>query len=132
MEHIPQAERQVWVRVPLECPHVEGVQVEEESEQAQLAPELEVQLGMDNYKTISLCTMTTRGQAGVGSPGGEGLCRHAEAREHFHRATLSRLALITKVKDRGEDEGHIDLLRSGGNMCRRESSCRALQTWSPP
>lgn len=40
-----------------------------------------------------------------------------EAREHFRRAVLSRLALITKVKESGAKKFRIiiDLLRSGGN-----------------
>ena len=107
-EHLP-----VWAitGAPLgmnsEIPGSGGIfhPVEEESEQAQLAPELEVQLGMDNYKTISLCTMTTRGQEldRLVARGFAVYLTKAEAREHFHRATLSRLALI----HRGEEaEGH--------------------------
>jgi len=40
-----------------------------------------------------------------------------EARQNFYRATLSRLALITKIKDSGAKKLRviIDLLRSGGN-----------------
>lgn len=40
-----------------------------------------------------------------------------EARQHFHRAILSKLALITKAKDSGVKKLRIiiDLLRSGGN-----------------
>eukprot|EP00435_Cladocopium_sp_Y103_P048773 s2029_g14.t1 len=44
-----------------------------------------------------------------------------EAREHFPQATLSKLALITKVKESGERKLRliIDLLRSGGNARAR-------------
>ena len=75
---------------------------EEESEQAQLAPELEVQLGMGNYKSMQddaegarqeLDRLVSRGFAAYLTKG--------EARQHFHRAILSKLALITKVKDSG-------------------------------
>ena len=96
--------------------------VGEESEQAQLAPELEVQLGMDNYKSMQddpegarqeLDRLVERGFAVY--------LTKAEAREHFHRATLSRLALITKIKDTGVKKLRIiiDLLRSGGNARSR-------------
>ena len=92
--------------------------MEEESEQAQLAPELEVQLGLGNYKSMmedpegarqELDRLVSRGFA-------EYLTKD-EAREHFRRAILSRLALITKVKESGAKKFRIiiDLLRSGGN-----------------
>ena len=91
---------------------------EEESEQAQLAPELEVQLGMGNYKSMQddaegarqeLDRLVSRGFAAYLTKG--------EARQHFHRAILSKLALITKAKDSGVKKLRIiiDLLRSGGN-----------------
>lgn len=56
-----------------------------------------------------------------------------EAREHFHRAILSCLALITKVKDSGPKKFRIiiDLLRSGAMMvrgCLKGSYCQEFQT----
>ena len=92
--------------------------VGDESEQAQLAPELEVQLGMGNYKSMQddvegaqqeLDRLVSRGFAVY--------LTKEEAKQNFHRAIMSRLALITKVKDTGVKKHRIisDLLRSGGN-----------------
>ena len=95
---------------------------DEESEQAQEAPELEVQLGMGNYKSMQddyegarqeLDRLVARGFAAY--------LTKDEARQNFHRATMSRLALITKVKESGAKKLRviIDLLRSGGNSRAR-------------
>ena len=92
--------------------------VGDESEQSQLAPELEVQLGMGNYKSMQddvegaqqeLDRLVSRGFAVY--------LTKEEAKQNFHRAIMSRLALITKVKDTGVKKHRIisDLLRSGGN-----------------
>ena len=96
--------------------------LDEESEQAQEAPELEVQLGMGNYKSMQddyegarqeLDRLVARGFAAY--------LTKDEARQNFHRATMSRLALITKVKESGAKKLRviIDLLRSGGNSRAR-------------
>ena len=103
-----------------EIPSSGGVSppVEGESSQVQIAPELEVQLGMGNYKSMhedeqgarqELDRLVDRGFAQYLSKD--------EARAHFDRATLSKLALITKVKESGAKKYRviIDLLRSGGN-----------------
>ena len=92
--------------------------VAEESEQAQLAPELEVQLGMGNYKSMQDDADGARQELDrLVSKGFAAYLTKNEAREHFHRAMLSRLAFIAKVKDSGAKKFRIiiDLLRPGGN-----------------
>eukprot|EP00435_Cladocopium_sp_Y103_P021609 s565_g5.t1 len=96
--------------------------VEEEDTEVLGMPDMEAQLGAENYKSFT--DEPIHAQAEVQRYLDKGFCMELsgeELKRQFPNGTLSRLALIVKTKEDGSVKRRviIDLLRSGGNSrCR--------------
>eukprot|EP00435_Cladocopium_sp_Y103_P014598 s616_g3.t1 len=93
--------------------------IDMDSEDPMEAPGLEDQLGVMNYR--SMYDDREAAQAEIDRLVQQGYVVYAtedELKDQFSKATVSKLALITKHKESGEVKHRIivDLLRSGGNL----------------
>ena len=95
---------------------------EEESEQTQLAPELEVLLGMGNYKSLQDDAEGAQQEFDrFAQRGFATFLAKEEAQAHFPSAVPVHLALLTRVMEAGVKICHIivDFFRSGSGELRR-------------